>query len=248
MMATENRKVRIAAVGDIHVTAADKGNWTDYFRAVSQKADVLLICGDLTNTGDEAEAQVLSDELRLSCTIPVVTVLGNHDHEKGRQKLVRQTIQNERVYVLDGESVIIQNIGFAGVKGFGGGFGEQMLSMFGESGMKNFVQEAVNETLHLERALNRLDQEQQGVRKIALLHYAPEKKTVTGEPESLFPFLGCSRLAEPIIRRQVLAVFHGHAHRGNLAGELSGGTKVFNVAKPLLLREGYDPPFYVFEV
>lgn len=104
----------------------------------------------------------------------------------------------------DGESVIIKNIGFAGVKGFGGGFGEP--------GMKNFVQEAVDETLHRERALNHLDQEQPNVRKIAVLHYAPEKTTVTGEPESLFPFLGCSGMAEPIIRRQVVAVFHGHAH------------------------------------
>lgn len=246
-MDAENKKVRVAAVADIHVTDTDKNKWAEYFKEVSRKADVLLICGDLTNTGDESEAQVLCDELK-SCTIPVVAVLGNHDYEKGRQKLIRQTLQNEQVHILDGEAVVIEGVGFAGVKGFGGGFDNYMLSMFGEDAMKAFVQEAVDEALHLDRALARIDQQHEHLKKIAILHYAPMLETVIGEPEPIFPFLGSSRLAEPLIRRQVAAVFHGHAHMGTLEGTLTGGVKVFNVAKPVLLKAGYEVPFYIMEI
>jgi Icc-related predicted phosphoesterase len=241
-----NNVTRIAAVGDIHVKETDKGKWVDFFREVSAKADVLLICGDLTDTGDEDEARVLSDELR-ACTIPVVCVLGNHDYEKGRQKLIRQTIQNHNVHVLDGESIVIGDVGFAGVKGFGGGFGRLMLSMFGEDAMKAFVQEAVNEALHLERALSKLDTIE-NIKKIAVLHYSPMQATIEGEPEVIYPFLGSSRLAEPLIRGKVLAAFHGHAHAGTLAGELEGGVKVFNVAKHVLAKAGYPHPYYLYEV
>jgi Icc-related predicted phosphoesterase len=237
----EIKKIRLAAVADIHVKTADKGKWSDYFKEVSKQADILLIGGDLTDTGDEAEAHILADELKL-CTIPVVAVLGNHDYEKGRQKLIRQIVQNERVHVLDGEAIVIENIGVAGIKGFGGGFDDQMLTMFGEDAMKDFVKEAVNEALGLDRALTRLDHENENLKKIVLMHYAPIKATVIGEQEQVFPFLGCSRLAEPLIRRQIVAVFHGHAHRGTLEGEV-GGLKVYNVARPILQKSGYNLPF-----
>jgi len=243
----EEKKLRIAAVADIHVKESDKGKWVDYFKEVSRQADVLLICGDLTDTGDESEAQVLCEELK-SCTIPVVGVLGNHDYEKGRHKLIRQIVQNENVHILNGESLVIANVGFAGVKGFAGGFDSHMLSMFGEGAMKAFVQEAVEEALHLDRALARLDSNQQNIKKIAILHYSPIKATVIGEPEPIYPFLGCSRLAEPLARRNVVATFHGHAHVGTLEGEAPGGVKVYNVAKPILMKAGYDPPFFVLEV
>src|SRR5918993_3496393 len=170
----ENGKARIAAVGDIHVREGDKGKWIEFFKEVSAKADVLVIAGDLTDTGDEMEAQVLADELK-SCTIPVVAVLGNHDYEKGRHKLIRQILLKQGVHILDGEAVVINGIGFAGVKGFGGGFDRHMLSFFGEGAMKAFVQEAVDEALHLERALARLDSENKDIKKIALMHYAPIK-------------------------------------------------------------------------
>jgi Icc-related predicted phosphoesterase len=247
-MAEEIIIKRIAAVGDIHVKETDKGKWIEYFKEVSRKADVLLICGDLTDTGDEAEAQILSDELH-ACTIPVVAVLGNHDFEKGRQKLIRQIVQTENIHILDGEAVKIGDIGFAGVKGFGGGFDNHMLSMFGEGAMKAFVQEAVDEALRLDRALARLDADHEPVKKkIAIMHYSPIKETVIGEPEPIFPFLGCSRLSEPLNRREVLAAFHGHAHVGSLEGKTSNGVRVFNVAKPILLKAGYSCPFYVFEI
>lgn len=245
--AQDQKKVRIAAVGDIHVQESDKGKWRPYFERISAAADVLLIAGDLTDTGDESEAEVLLEELK-GCSIPVVTVLGNHDYEKGRHKLIRQILLKHSVlHVLDGESVVIHGVGFAGVKGFGGGFDNHMLSMFGEGAMKAFVQEAVDEALHLERALARLDQEHPDIRKVALMHYSPASETVQGEPEVIFPFLGSSRLAEPLKRHKVVAAFHGHAHAGNLDTELSG-VKIFNVAKPVLAKEGVTEGFFVFEV
>jgi len=246
-MPTPEGKTRIAAVADIHVKQTDKNKWTAFFKEVSQRADILLICGDLTDTGDEEEAKVLCEELK-ACTIPIVAVLGNHDYEKGRQKAIRQILQNDHVHILDGESVVIGDVGFAGVKGFGGGFDKYMLSYFGENAMKAFVQEALDEELHLESALDQLEKHHEGIKKIAVLHYAPIKQTVMGEPEEIFPFLGSSRLAEPLIRKGVIAAFHGHAHAGTLEGTLSNGVKVYNVAKPILQKAGYPCPYYLLEV
>ncbi|MDT3405245.1 metallophosphoesterase family protein [Mucilaginibacter terrae] len=244
----EKKVTRIAAVGDIHVKENDKGKWVNYFKEVSAKADVLLICGDLTDTGDEDEAIILAEELR-ACSIPVVCVLGNHDYEKGRHKLIRQTIQNANVHVLDGESIVIGGVGFAGVKGFGGGFDRYLLTMFGEDANKAYVQEAVDEALHLERALNKLEGEFQVDKKIAVLHYSPIKATVVGEPEEIYPFLGSSRLAEPLIRNNVIAAFHGHAHAGTLEGRIvNSDIKVFNVAKQVLSKAGYEHTYYLLEV
>jgi len=241
------KKTRVAAVGDVHVREGDAGKWTDYFREISSTSDVLVIAGDLTDTGDEMEAQVLADELK-SCTVPVVAVLGNHDYEKGRHKLIRQILLKAGVHLLDGEAVILGNVGFAGVKGFGGGFDRHMLSFFGEGAMKAFVQEAVDEALHLDRALARLDAEQRDIPKIAVLHYAPISETIIGEPEAIFPFLGCSRLAEPLNRHKVVAAFHGHAHIGSLEGTTPDGIRVFNVSKPILVKAGYTCPYYLLEV
>jgi Icc-related predicted phosphoesterase len=243
----ENSKTRIAAVADIHVRESDTGNWTAFFKEISSRSDVLVVAGDLTDTGDEMEAHVLADELK-ACAVPVVAVLGNHDYEKGRHKLIRQILLKAGVKVLDGEAVVIKGVGFAGVKGFGGGFDRYMLSFFGEGAMKAFVQETVDEALHLDRALSRLDTEQRDIKKIAVLHYAPIKETVVGEPEPIFPFLGCSRLAEPLSRHKVVAAFHGHAHIGTLEGRTTDGVPVYNVAKPILLQHGYEFPFYLLEV
>lgn len=240
-------KVRIAAMADIHVRDAHKGKWAPSFEEASKQADILVICGDLTDTGDEREAEVLAEELK-ACRIPVVAVLGNHDYEKSRDKLIRHIMQDAKVNMLDGESVVINGIGFAGVKGFGGGFDNHMLSMFGEPAMKAFVQDAVDEALHLDRALAKLDNENEDIVKIALMHYAPIQETVKGEPEAIFPFLGTSRLAEPLSRRQVVAAFHGHAHVGTLEGSTANGVKIFNVALPILYKAGYASGFFVYEV
>ena len=113
---------KIAAVGDIHVKEDDRGKWVDYFRKVSEEADILLLCGDVTDTGHIAEAEILAKELR-SCTIPVIGILGNHDYERGMHKEVKKILENDRIFFLDGQAKVIEGVGFAGVKGFGGGFG-----------------------------------------------------------------------------------------------------------------------------
>jgi Icc-related predicted phosphoesterase len=244
---SEQKLIRIAAVGDIHVRETDKGKWINCFKQIAVSADILVIAGDLTDTGDEGEAAILIEELK-HCPIPIVCVLGNHDYEKDRHKLIRQMLINSNINVLDGESVVIKGIGFAGVKGFGGGFDKHMLSMFGEGAMKAFVQEAVDEALHLDRALARLDQEHDQIKKIAIMHYSPISETVKGEPETIYPFLGSSRLAEPLTRRNVVAAFHGHAHSGTLEGQAPGGVKIFNVARPILLKSGLSCGFFTLEV
>ncbi len=241
------KKTRIAAVADIHVKDTDHGKWSAYFRSISEAADVLLICGDLTDTGKASEAEVLAEELH-ACKIPVVAVLGNHDCERDEQEDIINVLCNDDIFILNGGAVTLCGVGFAGVKGFGGGFDRGMLSMFGEKMMKQFVQEAVDEALKLENALVRLDSDYPGIKKIALLHYAPIKDTIIGEPDQIFPFLGCSRLAEPINRRKVDAVFHGHAHIGTFQGATGTGIPVYNVSKPVLQKKGMAQDFFIYEV
>lgn len=242
------RKTRIAAVGDIHVRENDRGKWLEYFRAISKSADILVLAGDLTDTGHTNEAEVLIEELK-ACTIPVVGVLGNHDYERDLQKQIKKMLEASNIQILDGEAVVINDVGFAGVKGFGGGFDRYALSMFGETAMKNFVQEAVQDVLRLDRALNHLDNEFPDIKKtIVILHYSPIKDTVVGEPPEIFPFLGSSRLAEPIDSRKVSAAFHGHAHIGTIEGQTAKGVKVYNVAKPVLQKAGISPSFFLLEL
>lgn len=237
--------IRIAALGDLHTSVSDHGKYDTLFSEVNDKAEVLLLAGDLTHTGDEEEAAILLASMR-HCRIPIVAVLGNHDYEKGREKTIRSLLQqHSQVHILDGEGVEIHNIGFAGVKGFGGGFDRYMLSKFGESELKDFVETAVEESLKLERALSRLDKEKAGLKKIALLHYSPCSQTVKGEPEAIYPFLGSSRMAEPLIRQKVDAVFHGHAHAGVLEGEIAH-IKVFNVAQTVLSHSGIASPYFLY--
>lgn len=226
-------KTTIAALGDIHMNVSQQGKWKIAFEEISEKAKVLLLCGDLTDTGDEEEAELLVSELQ-SVKIPVLAVLGNHDYEKGRHKQIRQILIDNKIIVLDGEATVVEKIGFAGVKGFGGGFDRYMLSMFGEDAMKSFVQEAVNESLLLDRALARLEQEHATIKKVALLHYAPIAETVSGEPEQIYPFLGSTHLMEPLQRRKVSAAFHGHAHAGKFEALSPTGIPIYNVAVPVL--------------
>ena len=244
---TESKKLRIAAVGDIHVGEQDAGKWVDFFRQVSEEADVLLLCGDLTDTGRESEAEVLAGELR-ACSIPVLAVLGNHDYDHDQVKKIRKVFAPTNLQLLDGDFTVIGDVGFAGVKGYGGGFDRYMLGMFGEKLNKDFVQEAVTEALKLDAALSQLDSQHTDMKKIVLLHYSPIQATVEGEPDAIHPFLGCSRLEEPLNRRNVVATFHGHAHVGTLEGQTSTGVKVFNVSMPVLQKSAYGKPFFLYEV
>lgn len=222
---------RIAAVGDLHVTKESAGLYRPIFAELEGKADVLLLCGDLTDYGLPDEAHVLAKELAV-LKIPILAVLGNHDYESGQHTKVVEILQDGGVRVLDGDSHVIDGLGFAGIKGFCGGFGRGTLGPWGETAIKTFVKEALDEALKLESALARLRTE----RRIALLHYSPVRDTVMGEPEEIFAFLGCSRLEEPLERYPVNLAFHGHAHRGSLEGKTRVGTPVYNVAMPLLRR------------
>jgi len=237
--------LRIAAVGDIHVSKNSVGKFQPLFAQISDSADVLVLCGDFTDYGLPEEARILARELSVSVKIPVIAVLGNHDYEADKQDEIRQILSDAGVHVLDGEVVEVHGVGFAGVKGFAGGFGRGALGPWGEHAIKRFVQEAVDEALKLEAALARLRTQ----RRVAILHYAPIRATVEGEPPEILPYLGSSRLEEPINRYRVNAVFHGHAHRGSPEGRTATGVPVYNVAMPLLARLNPDrPPFLILEL
>jgi Icc-related predicted phosphoesterase len=237
--------VRVAAVGDIHLG----GKGLDpplqiLFSQVSEHADILALCGDLTDRGDPDEARLMAKALG-AVTVPIVAVLGNHDYECGKVMEVSHILSDAGVRVLDGDADELLGIGFAGVKGFAGGFGRGALGPWGEPLIKQFVREAVDEALKLETALSRLRTE----RKVALLHYSPIAGTVEGEPLEIYPYLGSSRLEEPLTRYPVDVVFHGHAHHGAMEGRTRGDVPVYNVSWMLLQRTFPDrPAFRVIEL
>ena len=237
--------VRLAAVADIHCTKTSQGALQPLFAQASAGADVLLLCGDLTDYGLPEEAHVLAKELAAALRIPVIGVLGNHDFESGKQNEVADILCEAGVKLLDGDAVEVRGIGFAGIKGFAGGFGRGALGLWGEEAVKQFVREAINEALKLESALARL----RTPHRIGVLHYAPIQQTVEGEPREIWPYLGSSRLEEPLTRYTVDAVFHGHAHNGCPEGTIRDTIPVYNVSLPLLRKTYPDrPPFRIFEV
>ncbi len=238
-MATET--VRVAALGDIHVNKTTAGALQPLFAQVATSADLFLLAGDLTDYGLPEEAQALARELRTTVKIPIVAVLGNHDYESGKQDEITTILSEAGIRVLCGDACEVLGIGIAGVKGFVGGFGPRMLSPWGESVIKMLVHEAIEEALRLESALARLRTPQ----RIALLHYSPIQATVEGEPLEIYPFLGCSRLEEPLNRYSLTAVFHGHAHRGKHAAKTSGGVPVYNVALAIMRQVSADRPFHL---
>ncbi len=236
--------VRFAAVGDLHCSKNSAAELRPLFAQVAAAADVLLLCGDLTDYGLPEEAKVLADALS-AAAVPIVAVLGNHDFESGQQDAVRSILGDAGVRVLDGEAVEVHGVGIAGAKGFAGGYGRGALGSWGESAIKQFVNEALHEAMKLESALAKLRTPQ----RLALLHYSPIQATVEGEPIEIYAFLGTSRLEEPLLRYPVDAVFHGHAHRGRPEGKTVNGIPVYNVAKPLLSRTFPDrPAFRVLEI
>jgi Icc-related predicted phosphoesterase len=237
--------VRIAAIGDMHYSrTATAGALQPLFAQISESADVLVLCGDLTDYGLPEEARALAREITSATKIPSVAVLGNHDYESGHQDEIRKIVADAGIIPLDGDTTEIHGIGFAGVKGFAGGFGRRALGPWGEDIIKRFVHECLDEALKLETALARLRND----RLIAVLHYAPIQETVEGEPREIFPFLGCSRLEEPLTRYPVSAVFHGHAHHGQPEGRTRTNVPVFNVSMSLMRETFPDRPFRLVEV
>src|SRR5205085_12062085 len=210
---------------------------------VRDDADVLVLAGDLTNYGKPEEMESLLNAL-VRLRVPTVAVLGNHDYESGRQEELMRLMTAEGIKVLDGSSYERDGVGFAGTKGFLGGFGRGILTAFGEPEVKAFVQAALDETLKLERALSMLRTE----KRVVITHYAPVVDTVRGEPEQIFPYLGSGRLAEVIDRHQAIFAVHGHAHHGALEGKTTGGIPVYNVAMTLLMTRTPPAPYRLFDV
>ena len=237
--------VRLAAIGDLHFgRTTPPGSLHPLFSQISEAADILLLCGDLTDYGLAEEARALVKELTPTLKIPVVAVLGNHDYESNQQVEIVQILKDAGVTTLDGETCEVHGIGFAGIKGFAGGFGRRALGPWGEDIIKKFVHEAVDEALKLESALARLRNEH----LVVLLHYAPIQGTLEGEPCDIYPFLGCSRLEDPITRFPVSAVFHGHAHHGAPEGRTRTNVPVFNVSASLMREVFPERPFRLIEL
>ena len=235
--------MRVAAVGDLHVQENDSAPYREMFTEIAGVADVLVLCGDLTNFGKTSEAEILAEDIR-TCSIPVLGVLGNHDYECGQPEKVAEILHDTGMTILDEQAVEIDGVGFAGVKGFMGGYGRGELAPFGEPIAKMFVDEVMNEARKLENGLRSLRTD----RSVAVLHYSPTAETLDGEPQEIFQYLGSQRLADAIDRfDHVKAVVHGHAHHGKYEGRTPGGTPVFNVAQ-FVLRPLTGKPYTVLEI
>jgi Icc-related predicted phosphoesterase len=238
--------ILLAAMADLHYSADSQGKYSREFARIREEADALLLCGDLVHHGLPAESRILiTDLMPVVRRIPVIAVLGNHEFESSRPDEVSKILTDGGIRVLDGDACEIQGVGIAGVKGFGGGFGDHRLEPWGEEVIKAFVREADNEAMKLESALAKLPR----LPRVVLLHYSPISTTVAGEPPEIFPFLGSSRLEEVLNRNSVTAVFHGHAHQGTAEGKTKSGIPVYNVAVRLLERVFPNrPPYRTLEL
>jgi Icc-related predicted phosphoesterase len=237
--------LRVAAIGDIHYGKGSAGSMAALFARIAETADLMVLCGDLTDYGLADEARVLAADLQ-AIKIPIVGVLGNHDLESGEDVQVTEVLANAGARMLDGDTFEYHGVGFAGIRGFCGGFGRGALGPWGEKVIKDFVNEAVQEALKLESALQKLAALEH---RVVLMHYAPIRETVEGESPEIFAFLGSSRLEEPLTRLGASVVFHGHAHRGSPEGKTTTGIPVYNVAHTVLKAAYPDrPPFRLFEI
>ncbi|QIK78181.1 metallophosphoesterase [Sphingomonas piscis] len=240
---TTSATVRIAAIGDLHVTESNANPYRDLFVEMSGEADVIVLCGDLTNFGKTKEAEILADDIR-AAKVPVVGVLGNHDYECGQPEHVKEILQQAGMTVLDEQAVEIEGIGFAGVKGFVGGFGRGELAPFGEPEIKAFVDVANNEARKLENGLRTI----RTPKSVAVLHYSPIPDTLVGEWTEIFQYLGTQRLADAIDRfDHVQAVVHGHAHHGSYEGKTMGGKPVYNCAQ-FVVKKAFDRPYALLDI
>lgn len=225
--------IRVAAAGDIHFAPDAAGTLRPHLEHLGERADLLLLAGDLTRVGTPEEARALADELG-GVTVPIVAVLGNHDYHSNQAGEVTKILEGIGVQVLEGNSVVMpvngSTVGIAGTKGFGGGFAGACGSEFGEPEMKAFMAHARGLAEQLESCLGALDTDL----KIALLHYAPCPDTLAGERLEIFPFLGCYLLGEAVDRGGATLTVHGHAHRGSERGLTAGGHHVRNVAQPVI--------------
>ncbi|MFJ8546152.1 metallophosphoesterase [Streptomyces sp. NPDC093586] len=230
--------IRVAAVGDIHMGLDSQGLLRPAFETLPECADLLLLAGDLTRHGTPEEARVVAQEVR-GLAVPVVAVLGNHDHHDEQPEKVTALLQDAGVTVLEGEAAVVEcagtRVGIAGTKGFGGGFVGRSAGEFGEPVMKEFVRTTRRSADSLYAALKELDDRDCAAR-VALTHYSPVADTLAGEPPEIHPFLGSYLLAEAIDTVGADLAVHGHAHLGTEHGMTAGGVRVRNVAQPVIRR------------
>ena len=229
--------IRVAAVGDVHVGTDSAGILRPHLAHLPERADVLLLAGDLTRLGRVEEAEILADELD-GLGLPVMAVLGNHDHHAGEVDKVVEVLEAAGVTMIDGGSAVLEvdgaTVGVAGTKGFGGGFAGACGSDFGEPEMKAFVAHTRALADQLEESLAALETDY----RVALLHYSPVPETLQGERLEIYPFLGSYLLGEAVDRAGADLVLHGHAHGGTEKGVTPGGIHVRNVARPVI-RQAY---------
>jgi uncharacterized protein len=234
--------IRVAAAGDIHCAEPLRERVARAFAGLRGQADVVLLAGDLTTHGEPDEAAVLADACR-DLGLPVFAVLGNHDFHSNRCDEVIGVLEGAGISVLQRSYAVHEvgglELGIVGGKGFVGGFPGAELPDFGEPLLREVYAETTREVEALEQGLEAVA----GChRVVVLLHYAPIPETLVGEPETIWAFLGSSRLAAPIGAHRPDLVLHGHAHRGTFAGTL-GPVPVRNVAVHVLGKD-----FELFEL
>ena len=235
--------MRIAATADLHFAPANQAALRDELNKVREEADVLVLAGDLTNYGQPEEMEPLLNTL-VRLRVPTIAVLGNHDYESGNEQELIKMMSTAGIKVLDGSGYERDGVGFAGTKGFVGGFGRGMLTPFGEPEIKTFVRASIDEALKLERGLSQLRTR----KRVVVLHYAPIASTVRGEDPEILAFMGTSRLAEVIDRHGADLVLHGHAHHGALEGQTLAGVPVRNVAISLLQQQQPPAAYRIFDL
>ena len=235
--------MRIAATADLHFNPQSYAKLKDQFERVRDEADMLVLAGDLTNYGQPEEMEPLLNVL-VRLRIPAVAVLGNHDYESGKQEELFRMIVSAGIKILDGTAYERDGVGFAGTKGFVGGFGRGMLTAFGEPEIKQFVQASISEAIKLERAMSQLRTK----KRVVVLHYSPIPETVQGEAAEIFPFMGTSRLAEVVDRHGADLIVHGHAHHGKTEGKTATGVAVYNVAISLLQAQTPPSVYRIFDL
>ncbi|MBQ1048239.1 metallophosphoesterase [Micromonospora sp. C51] len=230
--------IRIAAVGDVHLDEDVVGRFRPALEQLPGSVDALLLAGDLTRHGTEAEARCVAREFG-GLGVPVIAVLGNHDHQCDQVPQVVGTLEEAGITVLEGDGVVLDcpggRLGVAGVKGFGGGFAGRCASDFGEPEMKAFVRTTTESADRLSEALRSLDCDV----LVALTHYAPVPDTLAGEPLEIYPFLGCYQLGQAVDAAPTALALHGHAHHGSERGTTPGGVRVRNVAHPVI-KQAYS--------
>jgi Icc-related predicted phosphoesterase len=234
--------IRVAAAGDIHCAEPLRERIARAFADLRGHADVVLLAGDLTTHGDPGEAAVLADACR-DLGLPVYAVLGNHDFHSNRCEELIEVLESGGITVLQRDYAVHElqglELGIVGGKGFVGGFPGAELPDFGEPLLREVYAETTREVEALEQGLEAVA----GChRVVVLLHYSPIPETLVGEPETIWAFLGSSRLAAPIGAHRPDLVLHGHAHRGTFAGTL-GPVPVRNVAVHVLGKD-----FELFEL